>query len=36
MAPPKRKPCTEHVFGEVISIPISFSEGLETKVLAGQ
>ena len=36
MAPLERKPCAEHVFGQVTSYTRSFSEGSETKVLGVQ
>ena len=32
MTPPERKPCAEHVFGDVTWLTRSFSEGSETKV----
>jgi len=36
MTPPKRKPSSEHLLGDVTSHTRSFSEGLETKVLGVQ
>ena len=36
MAPPKRKPCAEHMFGDVTSYTHFVFWGLETKVPGGQ